>query len=62
MDPKEAESSPSIDKKPDELTPIPKLEDYVNPLTLDDLNKLEEIFELVLKNFQKKMETPNSNI
>ena len=61
MDPKEAESSPSIDKKPDELTPIPKLEDYVNPLTLDDLNKLEEIFELVLKNFQKKMETPNSN-
>ena len=61
MELKESEAPSNTEKKTDELTPIPKLENYVDPLTIDDLNKLEEIFELVLKNFQKKMETPNSN-
>lgn len=41
---------------PQEKSPIPKIENYLHPIDMEHLQSIEEIIELVLKNYDKKLE------
>ena len=41
---------------PIEKSPIPKMENYLHPIDMEHLQSIQEIIELVLKNYDKKLE------
>ena len=44
-------------------SPIPIMENYIHPIDIDFLKSIEEQVELVLKNYDKKLEqTKNNNL
>ena len=42
---------------PQEKSPMPNMENYIHPIDIDYLQSIQEIIELVLKNYEKKLET-----
>ena len=46
---------------PKEKSPIPALENYIHPIDIDLLQSIEEIIELVLKSYDKKLEQSKDN-
>ena len=53
---KKTENSENPEKKK-ELTPMPKIEDYIHPLTPNLLNLIQRKIEMVLKTMIKRLET-----
>ena len=58
---------PQPEKKESELqlikSPIPQLENYIQPISLETLKALEDVVEFTLKNYTKKLEqTKDSNL
>ena len=48
---------------PLEKCPMSNLENYIHPIDIDHLQSIQEIIELVLKNYEKKLEpTKNTNL
>ncbi len=46
---------------PKQKSPIPNLENYINPMDIEELQSLQEQIELVLKNYDKKLEQTKGN-
>ena len=44
-----------------EKTPIPNLENYIHPIDIEFLQSIQEIIELALKNYDKKLEQSKEN-
>ena len=44
-----------------EKTPIPNIENYIHPIDIEYLQSIEDIVELVLKNYDKKLEQTKDN-
>ena len=48
---------------PLEKSPMPNMENYIHPIDIDYLQSIQEIIELVLKNYEKKLEqTKDTNL
>ena len=48
---------------PKAKSPIPQIENYIHPITIETLNTIEQFNELTLKNYTKKLEqTKGSNL
>ena len=46
---------------PQEKSPMPKIENYIHPIDIDYLKSIEDVIELVLKNYEKKLEQSKDN-
>ena len=44
-----------------EKSPIPKIENYIHPIDIEFLQSIQELIELVLKNYDKKLEQSKGN-
>jgi hypothetical protein len=53
--------APSEQEPPKEKTAIPSLENYIHPIDIEELQNLQEHIELVLKNYDKKLEQTKGN-
>ena len=46
---------------PQEKSPMPKIENYIHPIDIDYLKSIEDVIELVLKNYEKKLDQSKDN-
>ena len=46
---------------PQEKSPMPKIENYIHPIDIDYLKSIENVIELVLKNYEKKLDQSKDN-
>lgn len=46
---------------PQEKSPMPNIENYIHPIDIDYLKSIEDVIELVLKNYEKKLEQSKEN-
>ena len=52
----QSNTASSEQEMPKEKSPIPNLESYISPIDIEYLQSIQEIVELVLKNYEKKLE------
>ena len=60
---KKEEAQPEQEELPKVKSPMPIMENYIHPMDIDYLKSIQEQIELVLKNYDKKLEqTKNNNL
>ena len=55
------ENTPPDQEIPKEKSPMPNIENYIHPIDIEFLQSIQEIVELVLKNYDKKLEQTKDN-